>query len=203
MRCRELTKAWLSSSTIQGLPIDVQSALEHMCSDTIPQGLAWMEQHARDSYPRPDNARAASLLALLGSLLEATRAFGHLKVLAAQQAFVVAFAWGLGGDLPSAHRSKFSPFVIGLFEFLELPESLTVFDIVIRPETPELGLQAWETPSVQSAGLQPRADMYVPSPDDDCYHHLLKVRQQLLPSAAMLSCPQHAHHVHHSLSIYM
>ena len=45
---------------LQTLPIDVQSALEHMCSDTIPQGLAWMQQHTRDCYPRPDSARAAS-----------------------------------------------------------------------------------------------------------------------------------------------
>ncbi len=134
-----------------------------------------MQQHARDCFPRADNARAASLLGLLGSLLDASKAFGHLKVLAAQQIFVFAFAWGLGGDLPPTHRTKFSPFVKEIFEFLELPEGLTVFDIMIKPEAPELGLQAWTTPASPAVGLHTGADIYVPSSEDDCFTTLLQV----------------------------
>ena len=41
------------------------------------------------------------------------KASGHMKVLAAQQSFVFAFAWGLGGDLPVDSSLKIQPFCEG------------------------------------------------------------------------------------------
>lgn len=147
-----------------------------MGSDTIPQGLVWLQQNARESYPRPAVARVASVIALLTAMFtEAAKDHGYLKVLTAQQYYVFAFSWGLGGDLPPASRSKFGTFVKDLFEFLELPQGMTVFDMAIRPGATESGLQTWTTPSMPQALPEAGQELFVPSPDVDCFTTLFQV----------------------------
>ena len=182
--CRNLTKAWQMGSLAQGLPIDVQSALEHMAFDAIPVGLTWLQQHARDCFPRPDKSRVASMLAILTSLLEAAKDRGHLKALTAQQFFVFAFSWGLAGDLPPAHQSRFSAFVKSIFEFLELPEGLTVFDIAVKQGDPEAGLGSWTSPAMMPTLPLHGDELFVPSPEVDCFSTLIQVKL----SAIQTSC---------------
>ena len=170
-------ESWMAKYLPEAMSEDLKNALNQMFDDTIDKTIKWMRRNCREVIPSMDNNLVMSCCRLFqstfveskGAKLEAEDIGEILRKI-----FMWSLVWAIGGNVDGIEgKEKFSEFIRETFQIVRFPNSGTVFDYVLDPETREW--QPWEeiTEKFVFKKNVNFSDILVPTKDTTRYSYLL------------------------------
>ncbi|KNC55366.1 dynein heavy chain [Thecamonas trahens ATCC 50062] len=172
-------RAWLRSQATSHIPLEVKDRLAELFAAHVPPGLDYIRQYCTEEVVSCDASLVAGVVKLLTGLLTPHAGFdpdadSADAVSLAEDIFVFAFVWGLGGNLAAGSREGFDAFVQEAFaDVAAIPGTKTVYHYFVDPERKSFA--PWDdlVPEFSWTPGVPFWQMLVPTAETVCMQFLL------------------------------
>ena len=170
-------ETWMCKYAPEGMSDALKDEFFKFFDETVEKTIKWVRRNCRELIPSMDNNLVMSLCRLFQSIFVEHKgakldAPDILQTL--QKMFMWSLVWSLGGNVDSEDgKEKFSEFIRENFNTVRFPNSMTVYDYVLDPESKEW--VPWEhitRPFAFNKSLK-FSDILVPTKDTCRYSYLL------------------------------
>jgi len=170
-------ETWMAKYTPEGMSDELKEQFMALYEETIEKSIKFVRRNCRELIPTMDNNLVMSCCRLFQSMFVASKG---AKLDAADisqtlsKMFMWSLVWSVGGNVDGVQgKEKFSEFIRENFQTVRFPNSGTVYDYVLDPETKEW--QPWEEvtrPFIFDKNAK-FSDILVPTKDTCRYSYLL------------------------------
>ena len=174
---RPPVEMWLEKYTPEGMPASLKDQFMLHFDETIEKSINFVRRNCKELIPSLNNNLTMSCCRLFQSLFVESKG-AKLDAPDIQEILTKMFMWSLvwsvGGNVDGVEgKERFSDFIRETFPMVRFPNSGTVYDYVLDPQSKEW--QPWEEvtkPFVYSPDVS-YSDILVPTKDTCRYSYLL------------------------------